>query len=123
MKALKMLVLLAVCLLMTGLAVAKLNQYGVSDTDKVTFTEPMKVGVTVLPAGDYSVTHTMEGENHIMVFKQLNVKNPAEAKAKCTLVKLASKADTSSQLYTHDAANAHVLQELTFKGETAKHVF
>jgi hypothetical protein len=106
-----------------GLAMAELNQYGVADIQKVTFNDPMKIGQVVLPKGEYKVQHVMEGENHIMVFTQQRVANPAEARIKCELVKLTSKAERTQLLYTQDASNTRILQEIVFKGDTAKHVF
>jgi hypothetical protein len=105
------------------LAMAELNQYGVADIQKVTFNDPMKIGQVVLPKGEYKVQHVMEGENHIMVFTQQRVANPAGARIKCELVKLTSKAERTQLLYTQDASNTRILQEIVFKGDTAKHVF
>ena len=52
-----------VCVLMTvALAVAGTNSMGVRDVSHVTFVAPVRVGTVVLPAGDYAVRHTMEGE-------------------------------------------------------------
>jgi hypothetical protein len=124
MKSVKALALATIfILLLAGLAAAKTNQFGVADKQVVTFSETIHVGTAVLPAGEYDVKHTMEGDNHIMVFTQVGVKSPVEAHVKCNLVKLQAKADHTSQLYDHDATNQHVLRELTFKGDTAKHVF
>jgi hypothetical protein len=58
-----------------------------------------------------------------MVFRQLHVKNPAEARIKCNLVPLTDKATQTATLYTHNDAQQHILTELVFKGDTAKHVF
>lgn len=116
---------MAVLALMTiaAMAMAELNQFGVADIQKVTFNDPMKIGQVVLPKGEYKVQHVMEGENHIMIFTQQKVANPAEARVKCQLVKLESKAERTQLLYTQDANNARILQEIVFRGETAKHVF
>ncbi len=64
--------MIAVLLLvgMAGLAMAELNKFGVADTQKVTFNDPMKVGSVMLPKGEYKVQHTMEGSDHIMIFTQ-----------------------------------------------------
>src|SRR5579864_8728930 len=124
MRLVKTVAVVLVCLL--GVAVmlsAGPNKLGVANTQFVNFEEPIHVGNVVLPKGQYRITHTMEGENHIMVFTQQGVKNPAEARAKCTLVPLPAKAERTETFYTHDAANQHVLVEMTFKGDTAKHVF
>jgi hypothetical protein len=123
MRLLKFTSLLAIFLLTVGLSMARQNKYGVSDTQKVSFGEPLKVGDVVLPKGEYKVQHTMEGENHIMVFSQLHTSNPATVRVKCQLVPLKVKAPTTQLLYGHNDANTHVLQELVFAGDTAKHVF
>ena len=124
MRAMKLLALMA--LVVVGLSVfclATLNKYGVADVQQVTFTDSIQVGGVTLPKGDYRVEHTMQGEDHIMVFTQLRAKNPAVAKAKCDLVKLEAKAGRTEVLYNHPDPNTHVLQQIVFKGELAKHVF
>jgi hypothetical protein len=105
------------------LAVAGEKPSGIADTYRVSFTEKIRVADTVLPKGDYEVRHVMEGQNHIMVFHQLGTRKPAEVRAKCTLVPLESKANTDQKIYIVNAASEHVLQELIFKGDKAKHVF
>lgn len=56
------------------------------------------IGGTLVPAGEYSVLHEMQGTNHIMIFKQIG--GMAEAKAKCNLVPLNEKAKTTrAKLY------------------------
>jgi hypothetical protein len=57
-----------------------------------------------------------------MVFTQLRASTSATVKAKCQLVKLASKADRTQILYERKG-DARVLQEMIFRGESAKHVF
>ena len=100
------------------------NKFGVADSRELKFQNPMRVGDVLLPVGEYQVLHTMDGDNHIMVFKQLNAKQtPAEARIKCSLVPLAEKANQTQQIYVLNAANERVLHELVFRGDTAKHVF
>jgi hypothetical protein len=65
----------------------------------------------------------MEGQDHIMVFHQIGARKPVEVRAKCTLVPLAEKAKGDQKIYLTNAANEWVLQELIFKGDSAKHVF
>lgn len=113
----------AVCALMlAAVALARTNQAVVRDTNRINFQAPIRVGTTLLPAGEYVVRHTMEGQDHIMVFEPAKGKGP-EVKAKCTLVPLAQKAERTTTSYQINAANERVLQELVFAGETAKHVF
>ena len=112
-----------ICALMSTLAVAGQNPMGISDTYRVSFVQPVRIADTLLPEGNYEIRHVMEGDNHIMVFHQLGVKKPLEVRAKCTLVPLSEKAKDSQKRYVQNAKNEWVLQELTFKGDRAKHVF
>jgi len=123
MRSLKVLGVLAICLLTLTFAVAKQNQFGVADARNVSLSAPTLVGDVVLPAGDYKVLHTMDGQNHIMVFKQVNAKKPAEAKVKCQLVPLTQKAARDEQSFVFNAANQRVLHSMIFKGDSAQHVF
>jgi hypothetical protein len=124
MRTLKIVTVLAVCVLGTSLILsAGTNKFGVMDTRQITFDNPMRVGDVVLPSGEYQVLHTMDGDNHIMVFKQLRTSKPAQAKVKCTLVPLAEKASQTQKTYVINAANERVLQTLVFRGDKATHVF
>ena len=99
---------------------AKDNPMGVAPKYTLTLYGPTVVGGTLLPAGDYTVTHEMQGETHIMIFKQVGGK--AEVKTTCTLVPLNAKAQRTEQRFTENAQNQKVLVEMTFRGDTAKHV-
>jgi len=115
------LILMCVCIL-GAVAVAE-NQLGIADTYRVNFSEKVRVADTLLPQGNYEVRHVMEGQDHIMVFRQLGTKKPVEVRAKCTLVPLGVKAKDDQKIYILNAANERVLHELIFKGDSAKHVF
>jgi len=93
---------------------------GVALKQDVIFSAPTLVGGNLLPAGEYKVSHEMQGSEHVMIFKQIGGK--AEAKAKCNLVPLTEKAKTSETRYTDNAKNERVLTEMTFRGDTSKHV-
>jgi hypothetical protein len=116
--------ILPILVLMLGVfAVAGTNQMGIADSYRVNFSEPVRVADTLLPSGDYEIRHVMEGQDHIMVFRQLRTRKPVEVRAKCTLVPLAVKAEDSQKIYELNASNERVLHELVFKGDRAKHVF
>jgi hypothetical protein len=121
MRSLKVVGILMCVLALAAIAVAGPNSMGVRDVNKVTFKAPMRVGAVVLPAGDYLVRHTMEGQDHVMVFQRVHSKD--EFKVKCTLVALPQKADRSQIVYDSNAGSERVLQELEFEGDSAKHVF
>jgi len=101
---------------------AAANSMGIQDVSHITFVAPMRVGGALLPAGEYLVRHTMNGQEHVMVFESVKTK-AVEAKAKCTLIPLTKKANETATIYEMNAANERVLQELVFRGDTAKHVF
>jgi len=55
---------------------------GIAEKQTLTFYGPTVVGGTLLPAGDYTVTHEMQGQTHLMIFKQvgggkLSLRQPA----------------------------------------------
>ncbi len=113
-------VLIGLVLVLIGSLAAKDNSMGIATKQTINFTEPTVVAGSLLPAGDYNVTHEMQGQTHIMIFKQIN--GTAEVKAKCTLEPLASKASRSEQRFKENAKNQRVLVEMTFYGDKAKHV-
>jgi hypothetical protein len=123
MRLLRVVGILVLCLYaMTLVATAGQNNFGVSDVAHVQFAAPVRVGAALLPAGKYTVRHTMEGQEHVMVF-QLTGSKGSEVKAKCTLIQLAKKADQTSTVYEVNASKERILRELVFRGDTAKHVF
>jgi hypothetical protein len=124
MRAIKIATLLALFVICVSMfSVAGRNKFGVADSQRVVFSKAVRVGDIVLPKGEYKVEHTMQGEDHIMVFTQQNVAKPATTRAKCQLVPLPKKSDQTAFLYQTKGSEEVVLQELIFKGDTAKHVF
>ena len=121
MRLLKVLAMLLCMLALGSIALAATNKMGIHDVSKVTFDTPIRVGTALLPAGDYEVRHTMEGQDHVMVFQRIHGKEGT--KVKCNLVPLAQKAPHNQTIYVVNASNEKVLQELTFRGDSAKHVF
>ena len=122
MRSLKVLGIFLCIAVFASMAVAGPNSMGIRDVSRVTFVAPMRVGTALLPAGDYVVRHTMEGQEHIMVFQAAQGKT-VDVKVKCTLVPLGQKAPQNQTIYSLNAANERVLQELVFRGDTSKHVF
>lgn len=116
--------LLPICILMMCVPVAaEQNKFGVADTYQVSFAQNVRVAEALLPQGNYEVRHVMEGQEHIMVFRQLGAKKPVEVRAKCSLAPLPDTAKIDQKTYVLNAANERVLRELVFKGDRAKHVF
>jgi hypothetical protein len=113
-------VLIGLVLLLLGTMVAKDNSMGIATKQTLDFTQPTIVAGTLLRAGTYTVMHEMQGQTYIMIFKQKG--GTAEAKAKCTLVPLASKATVSEQRFNDNANKQRVLVQMTFYGDKAIHV-
>ncbi len=113
-------VLIGLVLVLIASMAAKDNPMGIATKQTINFTEPTVVAGSLLPAGDYNVTHEMQGQTHIMIFKQIN--GNAEAKAQCKLVPLTTKAHRTEQIYKQNAKNQRVLVEMTFYGDKATHV-
>ncbi len=111
----------ALILCTAALVQATDNSLGIATKQTIIFSSPTVVGGTLLPAGQYQVLHQMQGDEHVMIFKGI-AGTKGEAKAKCTLVPLGAKATQTEQRYTENAKNEHVLQEMTFRGDSAKHV-
>jgi len=112
--------LLVVMLCLSVVMAANDNPMGIATKQTLTLYGPAIVGGTLLPAGDYKVTHEMQGTTHIMIFKQVGGK--AEVKTTCTLVPLSERATRTEQRFVENANSQKVLAELVFKGDTAKHV-
>jgi hypothetical protein len=122
MRFMKIVLVVAMCVLgLSVLAGAGQNQFGVADVRQVRFDNPIWVGETLLPSGNYKVLHTMQGDTHIMVFQQKSGKE--EVRVKCTLVPLQAKAERTETAYTLNDKNERVLHGLTFKGDNATHQF
>lgn len=110
--------LLLLTLLGLGIMVWAEGPVGFKGTRTVVLSEQAKVGTQVLPAGQYRVTHAMEGSEHIMVFKQ----GKQEYRVKCTMEPLSAKADADQFWFDTDASGERVLQSMVFRGDTVRHV-
>jgi hypothetical protein len=96
------------------------NPIGIAPQQEITFTAPTIVGGNLLPARNCKVLHEMQGTTHIMIFKQRGGKT--EAKAKGNLVPLDAKATRTRAALHEKRKNQRVLVEMTFRGDTTKHV-
>ena len=88
------------CLFVLGsVALGAANKMGIREVRNISFDTPVRVGETVLPAGQYVVRHTMAGEEHIMVFQRAGHAK-TDIKVKCTLVPLTEKANQATERFT-----------------------
>ena len=110
-------------LILTGTAQSSANKYGIADKRQVRLYDSVWVGSVLLPAGEYEVRHTMQGEEHVMVFRQMSAKTPAEARVKCTMVPVAKPIEQDQVGFAVNSAGQLVLHRLAFKGDRAEHWF
>jgi hypothetical protein len=73
MYSLKVMALVVCVLIVVPMAIAG-EDLGIRESGKIDFTSPTRVAGTLLPAGEYLVRHTMEGQEHVMVFQSVNHK-------------------------------------------------
>ena len=97
--------------------------YGIAEQRQVTFAAPVWVGGVLLPAGGYTVRHTMEGADHVMLFTAVRGKPPLEARAKCELVATERPLHENRAGFRLNRAGEQVLTLLAFKGDSAEHRF
>jgi hypothetical protein len=100
-------------------AIATDTNQGMLGKKTINFTAPTLVGGTLLPAGDYTVTHEKNGQTIVMIFTKAG--GTLTAKSNCTLVPLKTKVPRSEQRYTINDKNEHVLTAMTFSGENVTH--
>ncbi|HET9408224.1 MAG TPA: hypothetical protein VFO39_13370 [Candidatus Sulfotelmatobacter sp.] len=122
MRIFRIISVVLISLLMLSLVASAADKgLGISENRNITFSSSVRLGNNLLQPGDYNVRHTMQGEEHIMIFRRAGAKD--EVKVKCNLVKLAQKAPQTSTIIEVNSANERVVREIVFRGDTAKHVF
>ncbi len=121
-KSLVLYLLVLTFTVLTATAFAEGNKYSIAEKRLVNFSDPVRVGDVLLPAGDYEVRHSMEGENHIMVFKQLGGKKMA-ASVKCNLVPVDTPVARTAVGLAVNPAGEYVLRRLAFQGDRAERLF
>ena len=120
MKKLVVLGFLALLMVSVAALAADTKALGVGKTRSITFIEDVKVGNTVLKAGDYQVRHEMDGNNHVLVFRSVD-HGKAKARVNCTMVELPQKADQTLIMFDKGPSGEKVLSGITFRGESYRH--
>src|SRR5579864_7700938 len=98
MKSNRVLMGLVCVMVVLELTLAMSAQNRVGKTQRVTFDEPIKVQGQLIPAGPYTVEHVVEGQKHIMLFKESSGGHQ-EFRFACNMVQLPSKARQTSKVY------------------------
>jgi hypothetical protein len=101
---------------------------------EVHFNIPVKAGSAVLKPGMYQVQHLLEGRDHIILFKEMEmpagyrhgntpVANEAAARIKCTVEPVTKKVRNTTITLRTNAAGEKEVAEVQVAGEAFKHLF
>ena len=101
----------------TAMAADAMN-FDVGKSWTITLPDPIRVGATLLPAGDYKVQHLKDADQHFLAFK---LGKKEVARVGCTMEQLPTKADTTSVTEDRNGAGERVLTGIAFRGDTFRH--
>ena len=90
-------------------------------TQDVELTAPVRAGSVMLPAGEYRVTHEMQGTAHILVMERIG-KTKQIFRVPCSMQPLTNVATQDEQHYRYEGKEK-VLVGLLFKGDKVFHSF
>jgi len=82
---------------------------------------PARAGSVVLPAGEYRVTHEMQGAQHILVMERMG-KGKQTFRVECAMQPLTNVATQDEQHYRYEGKEK-ILVGLMFKGDKVFHAF
>ena len=90
-------------------------------SQEVTLSQPARAGSVLLPAGEYRVTHEMQGTSHILVMERIGKGKPA-FRVPCSMQPLTNVATQDEQHYRYEGKEK-ILVGLLFKGDKVFHAF
>ena len=85
----------------------------------VELTAPVRAGSVMLPAGEYRVTHEMQGEQHMLVMERTG-KDKQTFRVPCLMQPLTTVATQDEQHYRWEGKQK-ILVGLLFKGDKVFH--
>ncbi len=109
---------LGLVILASSLLLLAEPNFGLNRSRMITFSDSVTIGSQALPAGDYKVTHVMDGDKHIMVFK----KGQREFRIGCSMAPLERESPNTRFIY-EQRGNTKVLTGMVFKGDNFRHEF
>jgi len=112
-----------IVLLIFAVTCAVATDKTIGKTRTLKILEPVVAGDTHLKAGEYRVTHVVEGEQHFMVLTGTSSTNKGEYRVKCQMKTLPSKASYDEQHLAPGPSGENILMSVTFQGDTVEHVF
>ena len=115
----KILVFVLLLTIAAGALAADTSSPRAGKTWSITLYDSTKVGTTMLPRGTYKAQHLVDGDNHVLVFKDEG--NKEKARVNCTIEKLGSKSADTEYYTDKNDAGENVLQSVVFAGDRYKH--
>lgn len=94
----------------------------VGKTGEVKFNSDIWAGDTMIPAGAYQFSHTVEGADHIVLFKKAGTDKEI-ARVKCMIEPLNEKVKQTTIYSSKDEAGKTTIRQVLVRGENVKHVF
>jgi hypothetical protein len=97
----------------------------------ISFSRPVRVGGTLLQPGDYQIQHVMDGQGHVVVFRELETLQPEYpypfpgkevARATCRVEPLEKKVGNSGVRLGVNAAGEKFVEEVYIHGERLGHL-
>jgi hypothetical protein len=94
------------------------SNWDIGKTWTVNFDDPVRVGTTLLPAGDYTVRHIKDGEQHVLVF---NAGKKEIVRVNCVMEQLPKKAQETSMIINRNGSGERELAGIAFAGDIYRH--
>lgn len=110
------------------------KDFAIGKKGEIHFNVPVRVGTIVLKPGMYQVQHAMEGADHVVGFREMEmpagyrhsntpVADEPSERIKCRVEPVSKKPGNSSIVLRTNASGEKELVELQIAGEAFKHIF
>ncbi len=93
------------------------------ETREVTFLTPVQIAGTPFAPGTYRITHSMEGQDHVLVLTSNGSKKPHPRKVRCHVKSLPKKSAYSEQRFVEDSSGKRTITSMVFEGDEQEYVF
>jgi hypothetical protein len=124
----------ALLVLAVGVVNAAAQDFTIGKKGEVHFNVPVKAGNAMLKPGMYQVQHVVEGSDHIVIFKEMEmpagyrhgntpVSSEPAARVKCQVVPADKKVSNTAIVLRTNAAGEKEIAEVQVAGEAFKHLF
>ena len=110
------------------------KDFTIGNKGEIHFNVPVKAGGTLLPPGMYQLQHQVEGVDHVVIFKEMEmpanyrhsntpVGKEVVARIKCRVEPVDKKVNTTKIELRTNAKGEKEVAEVQVAGEAFKHIF